>query len=384
MADSYIAPIYPQSSIPSIPSFPSAPASSIPSIPSFPSQPAPVSSIPSIPSMPQQTSSNSTGGSTSIYVPPSMAAQYGYDRAWQMLASQQQPQQSSSGITNIGQQTPAELARNSAIMNAPIDRTTSGGGGSSSTTSGGIVGATNQLSSSPNVGGLLKGLYSGGVSNYSNPTFGVTPYQTGGTLGYQSPPNQMNAPQGSGQLQMQQASPQQAINNYMNTPGYQLMFGQSAADRFHADPGYQYAVNDAMRNVQQNAASRGLLESGRVMRDMTDRAQNMANQQYGNWFNRQNQAYNDYQNRLAGLAGGPTGAEQANQLGQLSGQMNYQTGADLATLFGNQGSAGFGGMVNTGAAQAGNMTSSGNAQAQINATNQATQLAGATLGAGLF
>lgn len=177
---------------------------------------------------------------------------------------------------------------------------------------------------------------------------------------------------------MQQADPNSVVNNYLNTAGNQLL-GDPSYQRYQQSPGYQYAVDEALNQVQRQGASRGLLDSGRVMRDMTDRAQGMALQDYGNWWNRQNQLYTDYQNRLQGLAGGSVGADQANQLGTNLAQGTYQTGGNLASLFGNQGVAGYGGITNTGAAQSNNLSQAGATQAQIQAANQSTQLAGATM-----
>ncbi len=184
-----------------------------------------------------------------------------------------------------------------------------------------------------------------------------------------------------GVLQMQQSSPQDSVNAYKNTTGYQLMNDPNA---YQQSPGYQYAMNEAMRNTQGNASARGLLESGSALRGMNNAIQGVAQQDYGNWWNRQNQMFGDYQNRLAGLAGGNVGGDQAYNLGQSQGAGSMQTGSNLASLFGNQGAAGYGGLVNTGAAQSNNMTNAGAQQAQVNSANQSTQLAGAVYNRGLF
>ena len=166
----------------------------------------------------------------------------------------------------------------------------------------------------------------------------------------------------------------------MGRPGYQLTEGQGAVDQFQTSPGYQFAVNEALKQVQGNAASRGLLDSGAALRSMTDRAQNMANQEYQNWQNRQQNIFNNYQNRLAGLAAGPTGSQYAMQTGQGLGAGALQTGNDIASLLANQGNTLFGGIINTGAAQAGNVSNAGAQQAQILGANQATNLAAAAQG----
>ena len=199
-------------------------------------------------------------------------------------------------------------------------------------------------------------------------------------------PNQSSQPSGiPGQLpgiqgqptDMSRATPQSALNSYYQTPGYQLLFGGDATQRYQQSPGYQYAVSEAMRQMQQNYASKGLLESGSALRGLQDRAQNMAMQDYDNWLNRQTQMYGDYQNRLAGLAGGSTGAEYAMNLGQNLGQTTSGMGAGLASLFANQGTGGLGAFTNTGAAQTNNLLQAAQMQAQVNAANQATNLSAA-------
>lgn len=281
-----------------------------------------------------------------------------------------------SGLTVIGQQTPEELARNASIMNAPVGSGLSFGG-SSGGGGGGAAGGTTSGSSfgsglfQPTSSATSAGAAPSSVPIYNAPSTSGVPYNSPGGL--------QAAPQSQGGvLAMQQADPRSAINQYQNTAGYQML-GNDQTNQYQQSPGYQYAVNEALRQVQSQGASRGLLDSGRVQRDMTDRALGMAQQDYGNWWNRQNQLYSDYQNRLAGLAGGSVGADQANQLGTNQAQGTYQTGGNLASLFGNQGVAGFGGITNTGAAQSNNMTQAGATQAQIQAANQSTQLAGATL-----
>jgi hypothetical protein len=180
---------------------------------------------------------------------------------------------------------------------------------------------------------------------------------------------------------MQQASPQSGLDAYMNSTGYQLL---NAPGAYQQSPGYQYAMDQAIGQTQGNAAARGLLESGSALRGMNNAIQGVAQQDYSNWWQRQNQQFGDYQNRLAGLAGGNVGGDMANQLGTNLAQGTMQTGGNIGGLLGNQGTAGYGGLVNTGAAQSGNMTNAGAQQAQINAANQSTQLAGAVYNRGLF
>lgn len=287
-------------------------------------------------------------------------------------------------LTVIGQPTAADAAwaaQVEADRQRGLNPTASSGGGGF----GGAVNTTKPPSSG-------SGLLSPGNSPApdSSPSFsggpvslpsGVIPFKPpdGGTY---YPPGGGQPPSGGGAaLSMQPANPQNALDAYKNTPGYQLLNTPGA---YEQSPGYQFAVNDALQQVQKQASARGLLESGAALRGMTDRAQGMAMQDYGNWWNRQNQQFDNYQNRLAGLAGGNVGGDQAFNLGQSLGAGSMQTGSNMVGLFGNQGAAGYGGLVNTGAAQSNNMTNAGTQQAQIGAANQSTQLAGAVYNRGLF
>lgn len=86
-------------------------------------------------------------------------------------------------------------------------------------------------------------------------------------------------------------------------------FAAEAARPFTETPGYQFAQQEAMRGVLANASSRGLVNSGSVLRALQDRSVNLADQTYGN-----------YMNRLAALSGiGQTAAGQGMAAGQSFG-----------------------------------------------------------------
>jgi hypothetical protein len=63
-----------------------------------------------------------------------------------------------------------------------------------------------------------------------------------------------------------------------------------ATDAFHAGPGYQWGVDQALNNTSRQANANGMLFGGNTLAALSDRAGNMANQEYGGW-----------QDRLAGL-----------------------------------------------------------------------------------
>lgn len=310
------------------------------------------------------------------------SGQYGQgDTAWLKATQAYAAQQAAQGSANF---TIAGLDWQKEVdeRNAGIENSISGAGGRGVSGGGAGAGAgagEGAQSGNSSTGGLFNGgngTLTGGASGSSpavNASLGQYP---SGTPSYQAPDMSYQAPGQGGVMQMQQSSPQNALQSYYNTPGYQLL-GNNQAQQFQASPGYQYAVDQAMNQVQQSASARGLLESGAALRGMTDRAQGMASQEYNNWWNQQSQLYGDYQNRLQGLAGGSTGADQAYNLGQTLGGNAMQTGSNLGSLFGSQGNAGLSGMAAAGGAQANNIIGAGTQQAQVNASNQATQLAGA-------
>lgn len=90
---------------------------------------------------------------------------------------------------------------------------------------------------------------------------------------------------------------------------------QRAFDRFRASPGYQYAVQEAMRGAERSAAARGMGTSGAEEAELQRRAEGLASQEYG-----------QYQGRLANLAG--LGATAAGQGAQIA----YGTGGQLGRL----------------------------------------------------
>lgn len=340
--------------------------------------------------MPQTNQGGSVNTFSSLDEAIRAAAPYGQgaiDQAVANFNAQQAPTVVGQGE---GWLTPDELRDRTNALRTRVGANTqpdNNNWGGSSNSRGNISGPAAGAAS----GGLLSGgAGSGGMGQMAGPnvggfpgisTGGLTNYLPGGTSGGQvsGGPGSTQVG-GGGPLSMMQAGPQNALNQYYNTPGYQLTEGSGAVNQFQTSPGYQFAVNEALGQVQRNAASRGLLDSGAALRAMTDRAQGMANQEFGNWQNRQQQMYGNYQDRLAGLAGGPTGAEMAYGLGQGMGANAMQTGGSIGSLLANQGNSLFGGIVGAGGAQAQNVTQAGNMQAQILGGNLATQLAAAVAG----
>lgn len=59
-----------------------------------------------------------------------------------------------------------------------------------------------------------------------------------------------------------------------------------ATGAFQAGPGYQWAVNQALDQTNRAANRNGMLVSGNTLAALSDRSQNMANQEYGSWVDR--------------------------------------------------------------------------------------------------
>lgn len=72
---------------------------------------------------------------------------------------------------------------------------------------------------------------------------------------------------------------------------------------FQRDPGYQFRMDQGMNAIQNSAAARGNLNSGRTMKDLMEYGQDFASNEYNNAYNRWNNDRNTRFNRLASLAG---------------------------------------------------------------------------------
>lgn len=96
---------------------------------------------------------------------------------------------------------------------------------------------------------------------------------------------------------------------------------------FHADPGYQFAFNQGLQGLDRSAASRGSLFSGGHSADLIRYGQGMADQQYGQFYN-----------RLMGLAG--MGQNAASNLGSVGTGNAASIGSNL-TAAGNAAANGY-------------------------------------------
>lgn len=85
----------------------------------------------------------------------------------------------------------------------------------------------------------------------------------------------------------------------------------AAFANYRTDPSYDWQRNEAIDSVQGSAAARGSLFSGNTLRGISDRTQNIANRDYGNYLQRLSGL--SEQGRNAAVAGGQFGASAATQ-----------------------------------------------------------------------
>lgn len=192
-------------------------------------------------------------------------------------------------------------------------------------------------------------------------------------------------------------SGQSGLNPFFSTPMYQLLYGDQAnqidpTQRFKADPGYQFAQDEAFKQMQRSGAARGLLESGPLQEALLTQAQGIADQNYQRWLGQQGNLFGSYQNQLSQLAGLGQQATNAqagdttntyNMLSQLLGGYNMNTGAaiggatmgantDIANLLANLGSANASMILNNAGATVGsNQFQQGMGLQQQSMNNQA-------------
>lgn len=80
---------------------------------------------------------------------------------------------------------------------------------------------------------------------------------------------------------------------------------------FETSPGYQWRMNEGMRNMENRFSGRG--GGGNAMRALNDYGQGMASQEFGNWWNRQAGMAGMGMNATSNVA--TAGMNKANQIG---------------------------------------------------------------------
>jgi hypothetical protein len=141
---------------------------------------------------------------------------------------------------------------------------------------------------------------------------------------------------------------------------------QSAMQAFqNNNPGYQFALNQALQAAQRNASTGGMTTSGNLLQALQSNATNLANQNYQNWFN-----------NLSNTAGMGAGIQENAAAGQAGGEYNL---ANLAQNYG-QSQSNIYGNVASGEMNANQMVAQGQAQGASNLLGAGLSLA--TLGLG--
>ena len=113
--------------------------------------------------------------------------------------------------------------------------------------------------------------------------------------------------------------------------------------QFEADPGYSFRMSEGLKALERSAASRGILQSGQTLKDITRFGQDAASQEYQNAFQRY---LTERQARLQPLEY-RIGLGQAAASGQAANVGSSATNVgNLTTSLGNINSAGIMGQSN--------------------------------------
>jgi hypothetical protein len=176
------------------------------------------------------------------------------------------------------------------------------------------------------------------------------------------------------------------LSSLLGTPGQGLLtpwtqqFTAPTAAEAEQTPGYQFQLQQGENAMQNSAAGRGGLLSGRTLADLNNFAQGTASTNYQNTFNNAQTQYqsayqsflnnqNNQYSRLMGLSGEGLNAAQG------AGGFMTNMGGDIASLMGQQGAAAAAGTMGAANAWTGAMSGVGNAFTgglqlkQLNGTN---------------
>jgi hypothetical protein len=96
------------------------------------------------------------------------------------------------------------------------------------------------------------------------------------------------------------------------------------------NPAYQFQLKQGQRALDASAAARGMGYSGAQMQASQKFGQGLASQEYDKQYNRANQEFGDYFNRVAGLSQG--GQQAATTLGGQGNQYAQNAGSTYANL----------------------------------------------------
>jgi hypothetical protein len=147
-----------------------------------------------------------------------------------------------------------------------------------------------------------------------------------------------------------------SLSDLLGTPGQGLLtpwtqqFTAPTAAQAEQTPGYQFQLQQGENAIQNSAAGKGSLLSGRTLADLNNYAQGTASTNYQNTFNNALTQYgtayqtflnnqNNTYNRLFGASG--LGLQAAGGAGNLISGI----GGDIASLYAQQGAAKAGGTI---------------------------------------
>jgi len=193
------------------------------------------------------------------------------------------------------------------------------------------------------------------------------------------------------------------LQQFLNSPTYQALFGTQPGTEYTAtgaydpltafnnNPGTQFAITQGMDAINKQAASKGLLASGTLQKNLLDYATGVVGQNYNTYMGQVGSAFGGYQQNLqqmVGLGAGQSGANTAAQLYPALGQnqasaslgtgtqlanANLATGQDIASLYANQGTTEANAYLNTGAAKSSGLLNIAGMNAQANNAAQQSQ-----------
>ncbi len=135
-----------------------------------------------------------------------------------------------------------------------------------------------------------------------------------------------------------------SLSQYQQNIGNQPTYQNTLANLVN-DPGYQFRLQQGQQTLENSAAARGNLLSGKTLKDLATYAQGMASQEGVAAFSRDMNSFNNKQNQLANLmqqgfnASGQivgTGQATTNNLANLA----MQGGANQANYYTNLANAG--------------------------------------------
>ena len=95
---------------------------------------------------------------------------------------------------------------------------------------------------------------------------------------------------------------------------------------FEADPGYAWRVAEGNKALDRSAAAKGGLYSGGQLKALTNWNQDYATNEYGNWWQRNKAATDNYLNLLTGMSGQGANVQSgvnSNNTSLAQGQGNY-------------------------------------------------------------